>query len=360
MAETGITTNFPHSVLTPLPNERPTQQTLHQLHRELNANAASVHSNRGNGILGHLALVVPDATYLNASNGVLFDPPVNPGANPVHLPQATQAQIAEANRQFVTDLAEFKTFVQTEAALKKQLIAAVPLPFLSQLQDELLGVAPITTLRLLTHLDTTYGTLTADDLDRNMTLLHRDWSPSDPLETLFQQIRKCMLFAAATDPISEATAVRSALNNLQKTGLFIDAIRDWRKRPTAEHTLENLRLDFTKADQERHRLATSTTAGYHTAPNAAFAVTTTPPTTAPTYSYCWSHGLIFNPAHSSSTCRKPAPGHQTHATLLNMCGGCAAIQRKKGDTAVFVRPQRNPPRNHSANAVTATAPPETP
>jgi hypothetical protein len=342
MAETGIITNFPHAVLTPLPNERPTQQLLHHLHREINANAASVHSNRGNGALGHLALVVPEETYLNISNGVLFEPPVNPGAAPTHAPLATGAQISETNRQFLANLTEFRTFIQTEAALKKQLIQAVPLAFISQIQDDLLGFAPITTLEILTHLDTTYGTLTTDDLDRNITQLHKDWNPTEPLETLFQQIRKCIIFAATTDPISEPTAVRAGLSNLQKSGLFTDALRDWRKRPTAEHTFDNFRLHFTLADQERHRSPTTRSAGYHT-PSANAAITSTPPTESLTPAfYCWSHGLGYNPSHTSPNCRSPAPGHQKQATLSNMCGGCATIQRKRGETAVYVRPPRSP------------------
>jgi hypothetical protein len=80
----------------------------------------------------------------------------------------------------------------------------------------MLGFANISVLTILTHLDTTYGNLTTDDLDLNMANMHQDWSPSTPLEALFEQIRKCRAFVEDTDPISESTAVRAIIQNLEK------------------------------------------------------------------------------------------------------------------------------------------------
>jgi hypothetical protein len=366
MTEVNVTNTFPHAVLTELPNERPTLHTLKLLHIEINANAVSVPSNRGNGTLGHLALVVTPATYNIASNNVAFIPPPNPGAAPVHPPQATQAIITETNRQFLADLNEFRTYNTTEAAIKKLLITAVPATFINHVRDEMLGFANISVLTILTHLDTTYGKLTTDDLDLNMANMHQDWNPSTPLETLFEQIRKCRAFAADTDPISESTAVRAIIQNLEKTGAFTDAIRDWRKRADVDKTLANLRTDFTHADRERQRHLTSQSAGYH---NSAVALqnialsATTPPTTnsrtlaiaqKPTYHYCWSHGYGPNQDHTSASCKFPAVGHRNDATVLNMLGGCNIIHRKRGEQGVFVKPIR---ANPTANTATPIAPP---
>jgi hypothetical protein len=87
------------------------------------------------------------------------------------------------------------------------------------------------------YLKETYGTVTTDDLDKNMALLHQDWSPSDPIETLFERIRQCREFAADDDPISVQTALRAGLMTLKKCGLFDNAVRDWRKRQPATKTL---------------------------------------------------------------------------------------------------------------------------
>jgi hypothetical protein len=53
---------FPHEVLTPLPNTRPTVASLLLLNQEIAANAVSVYTTRGDGVLGHYALVATPAT----------------------------------------------------------------------------------------------------------------------------------------------------------------------------------------------------------------------------------------------------------------------------------------------------------
>lgn len=84
---------FPLPVLTALSNEQPTPQTLLLLHQELNTTAISLPSVRGDGELGHFALVVPAADYLAASTNIPFVPPVRPGVAPIILPNATAAVI---------------------------------------------------------------------------------------------------------------------------------------------------------------------------------------------------------------------------------------------------------------------------
>jgi hypothetical protein len=91
-------TVFPHDVLTPLSNERPTVASLLLLNQEITANAVSVHTLGGNGDLRHYALVEDAATYLTASNNVAFVTPVHPEANPIHVVRATAAMNTESNR----------------------------------------------------------------------------------------------------------------------------------------------------------------------------------------------------------------------------------------------------------------------
>jgi hypothetical protein len=350
---------FPHPTLTPLSTTTPNQTTLKILHQEMNANAIAVTSNRGNGQLGHLALVISPAKYLILS-GIPFVPPVHPGNAPVHAVGATGPQITETNRQFSADLKEFTLYFNTEAALKKVLLQAVPATFTQKLRDEELGYASTTTLQLLTHLDTTYGVVNEDDLDRNLAALHKPWKLHLPIETLFHQIHTCRTFAALSDPISEATAVRAGLNNIENTGMFTEAIREWRNSPLGNRSLAEFEVHFSKADVERKRLLTTRTAGYHHAATLTETETTeatTKPTAnavtnsnktdnTPTYYYCWSHGLHTNKNHTSLTCRNQAEGHRTEATLQNMLGGCNVIQRRRFEKQIYVRPPRtNQPPN---------------
>ena len=346
MTDINVANNFPHAVLTPLPtNERPNRQILKLLHIEVNSNAASVYSARGNGALGHLPIVMPEVAYLRASNNVAFVVPANPGVAPVHAAGETAFVIAEVNRQYTNNMTDFRTYNNTEAAIKKQILTAVPLTFINQIRDEMLGFANVKVLTILQHLDDTYGTLTTDDLDNNMALLHKEWSPAQPLEDLFEQIRLCRVFAHDTDPISEKTAVRAAIQNLEKTGLFLETLRDWRRRTPAQQSLANLRLDFTEADRERQRTTTAVSAGYHSAslaasqqlpaPHTAAAATNTQQQTTPTYHYCWSHGYGPNANHRSDNCTFPQPGHRSEATFFNMLGGCNIIHRKRNEAIVY-------------------------
>lgn len=231
----------------------------------------------------------------------------------------------------------------TEAALKQQIITAVPGTFINEVKDEMFGFATISVLTILTHLHTTYGQLTTDDLDLNMATLHKEWNPTQPIEDLFEQIQKCRAFADETDPNSEKTAVRAAIANLEKTGLFSDAIRDWRKRPVVEHTIIILRTTFTAADKEPQRLQTSAGAGYHTSAAAItkqhVQPTLTPANNSTQMYYCWSHGYSSNKDHHSGNCQFPAPGHRADSTVFNILGGCNYIRRRRNEVGVYIKPK---------------------
>ena len=354
MAE-SVEQQFPHPELTSLSaTSTPTNITLKLLRKEINANAMSITSTRGGGEYGHLALTTAAAAFL-AISGTAFEPPVHPGPSPIHEPNATQHQITEVNRQYAANLKEFNVYIAVDANLKKQLIKAVPDTFINELSDELLGYAKTTTLTLLTHLISTYGTVTDEDLNDNLADLSRPWTSAQPLEDLWKQIRSCQLFAQHRDPISDAMAVRSAIINLEKSGVFIDTLKEWRKFPLDERTMVRLKDLFNKANLERKRQLTSTHAGYNAhalpppTPQALGAQQSVkPPNPNPNPStniknlyYCWSHGLGGNPNHDSTNCRKQQPGHRTDATVFNMFGGLNTIHRQRGEKAIckpFVPP----------------------
>jgi hypothetical protein len=285
---------------------------------------------------------------------VAFVAPANPGAAPNHPVGATAPQITEINRQFLADGAEFRLFVQTESRLKKLVLEAVPATFTNQLMDRYLGFANVTTLNILTHLDNAYGGLSHDDLDRNMVELDKVWDPATPIEVLFEQLRRCQQFAQDTDPISDQHLVRSGLRNVEQTGVFGDAVRDWRKRAIADKTWINFKVDFAKADEERRRQLTAQGAGYHSvsemvevppfAAVAAAAVTNKPKSEAKVLYYCWSHGAGINKDHTGTTCKFPAAGHRSEATVFNVLGGCNIIHRRRNKAPVYVKPNRGGPQ----------------
>jgi hypothetical protein len=103
-----LVANFPHPHMPPIIGQ-PTYryETLAQLHIMLNSkNAASVHSNLGNGQLGLLQLTVSAAVYSTLSV-TSFIVPINPGNNANIPPGSTGAVITEMNPAHDTELSPY-------------------------------------------------------------------------------------------------------------------------------------------------------------------------------------------------------------------------------------------------------------
>jgi len=118
-----IVDGFPHPNIAPIVGI-PTYESIAELNLQLNANAASVQSNLGNGQLGLLALTV-SPTVFNTLSAVAFVHPVNPGTNPVIPPGATTHVTSHLTRVFATQKAIFREYHATDNALKQQVIGCV-------------------------------------------------------------------------------------------------------------------------------------------------------------------------------------------------------------------------------------------
>jgi len=139
-ADSAITANFPTAILTPLASltSPPTYLSLKTAQRDLNANAASVHSYTGGGRHGHLALTI--------LAGVLFVPPVAPPATPIHGEAPTAAQITESIRLHLADQCIFQRYHDVDRAILRQLIAAVPPVYIASLNDRTFAFSNVTCL----------------------------------------------------------------------------------------------------------------------------------------------------------------------------------------------------------------------
>lgn len=346
---TKVTALFPHGELTPIePGGTLTPRIVRTWKRELFANAIAVHSHRGGGTHGHLGILLNNAAYhAYAGAGVNFDAPDYPGQAPVYGAHATAAQLAATKDTWERNMKDFETKVAVNKALCKLIINACPDEYIAELKNTTIGYANVTAKAFLEHLQTNYGALTPDDIVNNRTLMDKAWSPNTPIQTLWIQIKECQDVATeAGNPISATDAVNSALANIENTGQFSDAVREWRSKAIADWTLANLKIHFNKAERERNRQLTAKKAGYHGAnkvvePLAEKENVADPapkeqanqakgPETAELF-YCWSHGLGHNPNHTSANCRKKKEGHKEKATISNMMGGSARIVRRRGD-----------------------------
>ena len=98
----------------------PDFSSLHNLYKEVKANAASVHSTLGGGQHGHLGLVVPATTYAHLSNTPWVDP-LHPGPD-LNIPAGTaQHQANHLRDVYARDLSRFQTAHTVTAIITRQI-----------------------------------------------------------------------------------------------------------------------------------------------------------------------------------------------------------------------------------------------
>lgn len=319
---------------------RPTQASLRTTYRDLKTNLRRIYSPNGCGTRGLLRLFYDLATY-NALHPTLvatpFADPVHPGIAPIIPPNSNTANINRILQEYNSKLNQKIIQDNTDKAATEQLMAAVDPTYYQILEDPEDGYTDLTLNQLVTHLTTTYGEITTDDLNANEKRLEQQWSSSQPLEDLWTQAKQAQAFAKDHDPISEIRLVRSCTNNLESSGVFDHALRKWRAKATADQTWANLQSHFNEANTERLRDLTS---GQYSANKVKVEHQDTN-ACQPCYQgatpmfYCWSHGLGFKPDHTSKTCQARQKGHQTTATFYNMMGGCNRIWRVRDERPVW-------------------------
>lgn len=354
----AVTSTFPYVVLSPVATTttQPTYHSIQIAQRELNANAASVHSIGGSGLHGHLALTITDDAYFLLA-GIQYDAPELPDPVPDIDDDSTPAQIAEINRQHAADLKAFHRYHDLDKALLRQLIAATPAIYIDVLSDPDYGYTNVTCLEMLLHLKTAYGKISIAERDANQQRMMAPWHPPMPIESLFKQLIEGMRLSAAGDePFVDSQVARMGYNIVLRTGVFADACREWRLKPLEEQTFLEFQTHFRRMNQDRMETVTTQTAGYNGSANladnlhlpapltlpealaklavyeaAANAATHRPapapaprpaPRTAPIKRYCWTHGTC---RHNSSICNLPAPGHRNDATFTNQLGGSTTV-----------------------------------
>jgi hypothetical protein len=260
----SIVEGFPFPTVTPIVGE-PNYETIADLHQQLNANAASVPSHLGNGVLGLLYLTVSPAVYANLS-AVAFIPPVNPGPTPIIPARSTVPTTETIRARFVENTAIFKQYSTTDKALKQLLVGAVDEMFIRSLQTKYLGYLNVSTRQILDHLYAQYARISSSDLQDNDVKFKTPYDPNLPIESLFDQIENGIDYAAAgLSPYSTEQVTNNAYQLIYATGMFVDDCKVWKRHTAAYKTWDQFKLDFAESHRE-YRDARGTTAGatnYH-------------------------------------------------------------------------------------------------
>ena len=261
---------------------------------------------------------MPPAEFATRPNAAPFVHPVHPGDSPP-AGVTGAAAVTESIRKYNAAIALHLKCVTVEEELKKQLLTAIDHRYIAIHSNKTMGYADVKCATLLTHLLTTYGQVTAADLEANRKTLSEPWNPKDQIETLWCRIKDAQDFATDNhgDAISDSTAIEATLNAFEKAAVYHDQVVKWRHQDNTAATLVTFQKHFSLADTEYNRQATAQTTGFHGAHAAA---TTPPPVNADdakychTVYYCSSHGFSKNPRHISKNCNDKQPGHDDNDT----------------------------------------------
>ena len=257
-----IIEGFPYPTL-PKINGEPTYATIAEVHQKLNANAASVHSNLGCGTLGHLWLTLKPEIY-NTLTATPFEPPENPGPQPVIPERATAPQIASIRFHYQADQLLFQKYTNVEQALKSQLVAAVDEVFIQSLRNKYVGYSNHSTKDILAYLYTSYAKITPSSLEANDRAMREPLDPVQPLEVFLTRIEECQEFASAGNtPYTPEQVLNIAYQTLFSSGIYTDGCKDWRKKDPADKTWANFKLHFANEYQDlKENQVTTTSSAY--------------------------------------------------------------------------------------------------
>jgi hypothetical protein len=269
-----IMASFPHPILPTVEGE-PGYQTIHAIRRFLQANSRAIDTHLGGGTLGHLGLIISDASYAIIAPATVNEPtlwitPQSPGRAPAAM-DGTAAQISAVCHNWEEDVQTYRTCTPVQQALKKQIIIVFEPIYLDILSDNMVGYTNISARDMLDHLFETYGNITAVDLEINFEHMRPSWDPQQPVETLFKQIQDCADYSEAGGVlIGNPKQINVGYAKIFATGHFMSPCHRWNEKPTAEKTWAQLKSHFAAAHRQHKQMQgeSAATAGYHSA-NAA-------------------------------------------------------------------------------------------
>jgi hypothetical protein len=269
-----VMASFPHPVLPTVQGEMD-YQTIHATRKFLQANSRAIDTHLGGGTLGHLGLIISDASYAMIAPTTNDEPtfwitPQAPGRAPATT-DGTAAQISAALHIWEEDVQTYRTCTSVQQALKKQIISVSEPMYLDILNDNMVGYANISARGMSDHLFETYGNITAVDLEINFEHMRRAWDPQQPVETLFKQIQDCAEYSEAGGVlIGHPQQINAGYTKIFATGHFMSACRRWNEKPTTEKTWTQFKSHFAAAHRQHKQMQgeSAATSEYHSA-NAA-------------------------------------------------------------------------------------------
>jgi hypothetical protein len=267
--------SLPHPVLTIVQGE-PDCQKIHATRKFLQANSRAIETHLGSGTLGHLGLIISNASYAMIAQTTDAGPtlwttlqaPVRDPANT----DGTAAQISADRHIWEEDVQTYRTYTSVQQALKKQIISVFEPMYLDILNETMVGYANISARYMLDHLFETYGNITAVNLEINFENMRQAWDPQQPVESLFKQIQDCADYSEAGGVlIGHPQQINVGYAKIFITGHFMSACRRWNEKQTIEKTWTQFKSHFAAAHRQHKQMQveSAATEGYHSANAAA-------------------------------------------------------------------------------------------
>jgi hypothetical protein len=250
--------SFPHPVLPTVQGE-PDYQTIHATRKFLQAKSWAINTHFGGGTLGHLGLIISDASYdmispATDAGPTLWITPQAPGRAPANT-DGTAAQISAARHQLEEDVQTYRTCTSVQQALKKQIISVFEPMYLDILNDNMVGYANISSRDMLDHLFNTYGNITAVDLEINFEHMRRAWDPQQPVESLFKHIQDFADYSEAGGVlIGHPQQINVGYEHIFAMGHFMSACRRWNEKHTIEKTWTQFKSHFAAAHRQHKQM----------------------------------------------------------------------------------------------------------
>jgi hypothetical protein len=235
-----VIASFPHPVLPTVQGE-PDYQTIHATRKSLQANSRAIDTHLGGGTLGHLGLIISDASYAmiyptTDAGPTLWISPQAPGRAPANT-DGTSDQISAARHVWEEDVQTYRTYTSVQQALKKQIISVFEPMYLDVLNDNMVGFANISARDMLDHLFSTYGNIIAVDIEISFEHMRRAWDPQQPVESLFKKIQDCADYSEAGGVlIGHPKQINVGYAKIFATGHFMSACPRWNEKHLIKKT----------------------------------------------------------------------------------------------------------------------------
>ncbi|GAX15904.1 hypothetical protein FisN_2Lu384 [Fistulifera solaris] len=259
ISQENIFAIFPEPVVKIEGDPSPLQ--IHQLIKNVRANASAIDSNIGDGRHGHLGLVVSPEFYATLSDQP-FTVPANPGPRAIIPPGTTGPQAKLLKLAFDADSRLFTLTRAVDIALKTYILKCVDNRYVRALYEDNVQYGNRSARDLLAHLYDNYGKIEPQDLTANLETLNKPWNAASSFEDLIDQIETAVDYAnMGGDPITATQILNSAYTNVFNTGAFLESLREWDRKPAEDKTWAHFKPFMLAAQRQRRKELHTTTGG---------------------------------------------------------------------------------------------------